>query len=176
MTLLVLEILGDSDAQVAEATHTFVSDLSFSKATLRAVALHAPGSQLTQDWTKAETGDALATTRTVHAPLYVDIDNLINDDAGVQFYSSKDDDIELRTLIPIGTGHSSYTTQTLDLPIATSSFDIRAGQTITVRMFYRPVQVTAAYGQTTLEYGKIQPMVAGTWSQDCRCVLYIDLE
>ena len=30
----MLEILGDSDAQVVEATHTLGSDLSFSKATL----------------------------------------------------------------------------------------------------------------------------------------------
>jgi hypothetical protein len=42
---------------VAEATFTLDTGVSFTSATLRAVDVHAPGSQLMQDWTKAQTGD-----------------------------------------------------------------------------------------------------------------------
>ena len=75
MTLLALEILGDSTSS-AETTHTLDHPLSFKTATLHAVDVHAPGSALTQSWTTAQTGDTSGSTRTVDSPLYVD-DGLI---------------------------------------------------------------------------------------------------
>jgi len=72
MTLLTLELLGDGSA-VAETTHTLDLPLSFKSATLRAVDLHAPGTQLAQSWTKAQTGDTQSVPRDVYSPLYVDI-------------------------------------------------------------------------------------------------------
>ena len=98
MTLLTLELLGDSSS-IAQATHTLDFPVSFTSATLRAVDLHAPGSQLTHTWNKAQTGDNLGTSVDVYSPLYVDLDGLC-DDAAVRFYSSHDDGIPLRTLIP----------------------------------------------------------------------------
>ena len=76
MTLLVLEVTGDNTA-AAEASFTLGSSLSFSSATLRAIELHAPGSQLVQDWSKAQTGDAAGGSRAVNSPLYVDLDGLV---------------------------------------------------------------------------------------------------
>ena len=84
MTLLTLELLGDSTS-IAETTHTLDFPVSFTTATLRAVDLHAPGSQLTQTWTKAQTGDGQSTSRDVYSLLYVDLDGLC-DDAAVRFY------------------------------------------------------------------------------------------
>ena len=46
------------------------------------------------------------TSRDVFSPLYVDLDGLC-DDAAVRFYSSHDDGIPLRTLIPIGSAGPS---------------------------------------------------------------------
>ena len=57
MTLLTLELLGDSTS-IAETTHTLDFPLSFKTAKLRAVDIHAPGSQLTKTWLKSATGDA----------------------------------------------------------------------------------------------------------------------
>jgi hypothetical protein len=48
----------------------------FLTTTLRAVDLHAPGSQLTHTWNKAQTGDNLGTSVDVYSPLYVDLDGL----------------------------------------------------------------------------------------------------
>eukprot|EP01043_Picozoa_sp_COSAG02_P127793 COSAG02_NODE_65194_length_258_cov_1.289308_1_plen_58_part_01 len=58
MTLLALEILGDSTS-IAQTTHTLDFPVSFTTATLRAVDLHVPGTQSTHTWTKAQTGDNL---------------------------------------------------------------------------------------------------------------------
>ena len=181
MTLLTLELLGDSTA-VAETTHTLDFPLSFTTATLRAVDLHAPGSQLTHTWTKAQTGDNLGTSMDVYSPLYVDLDGLC-DDGAVRFYSSDDDDIPLRTLIPVGSAGPTGTyvsgVRKLDVPLAKGDFELPAGSKITVRMFYRSVENGT--------YGDIVPMPAsasdgeggttpGAWSNDCRCTLYIDLQ
>ena len=75
MTLLVLEVTGDNTS-AAEASFTLSDRLSFGSATLRAIELHAPGSELVQDWTKVQTGDNAGGTRTVYSPLYVDLDGL----------------------------------------------------------------------------------------------------
>eukprot|EP01050_Picozoa_sp_SAG11_P000626 SAG11_NODE_21_length_25065_cov_3.589081_27_plen_176_part_00 len=175
MTLLTLELLGDSTA-VAETTHTLDFPLSFTTATLRAVDLHAPGSQLTQTWTTTHSGDGQGSSRDVYSPLYVDLDGLC-DDGAVRFYSSDDDDIPLRTLIPTGTYMSGV--RKLDVPLAKGDFELPAGSKITVRMFYRSVENGT--------YGDIVPMPAsasdgeggttpGVWSNDCWCTLYIDLQ
>ena len=62
MTLLVLEVTGDNTA-AAETSFTLSDRLSFGAATLRAIELHAPGSELVQDWTKVQTGDTAGGTR-----------------------------------------------------------------------------------------------------------------
>ena len=59
MTLLVLEVTGDNTA-AAEASFTLGSSLSFSSATLRAIELHAPGSQLVLAGGKADWGRHVA--------------------------------------------------------------------------------------------------------------------
>ena len=181
MTLLALEILGDSTS-IAQATHTLDFPLSFTTATLRAVDLHVPGTQSTHTWTKAQTGDSLGTSRDVYSPLYVDLDGLC-DDAAVRFYSSHDDGIPLRTLIPIGSAGTTGTyvsgVRELNVPLARGSFELAAGDTITMRMFYRSVEDGT--------YGDVVPMPAsssdgeggtipGAWTNDCRCTLYIDLQ
>ena len=181
MTLLTLELLGDSTS-VAETTHTLDFPLSFTTATLRAVDLHAPGSQLTQTWTTTHSGDGQGSSRDVYSPLYVDLDGLC-DDGAVRFYSSDDDDIPLRTLIPVGsagpTGYYVSGVRKLDVPLASGNFELPAGSKITMRMFYRSVENGT--------YGDIVPMPAsasdgeggttpGAWSNDCRCTLYIDLQ
>ena len=183
MTLLTLELLGDGSA-VAETTHTLSLPLSFKTATLRAVDLHAPGTQLTQTWTKAQTGDNLGGSRDVYSPLYVDIEGLL-DDGAVRFFSSDDDGIspQLRTLIPIGSAGSTGTyvpgLRTLNLPIGSGDFNLAAGTTLTVRLHYRSVE-DGVYGdieqlpaQTSDGEGGTIP---GAWSDDCRCTLYIDLQ
>ena len=80
MTLLTLELLGDSTS-IAETTHTLDFPLSFKTATLRAVDIHAPGSQLTKTWLKSATRDADSGSRDVYSP-YVDLDGLFDDTAG----------------------------------------------------------------------------------------------
>ena len=181
MTLLTLELLGDGSAD-AETTHTLDLPLSFKSATLRAVDLHAPGTQLAHTWTKTQTGDGADASRDVYSPLYVDIEGLV-DDAAVRFYSSHDDGIPLRTLIPVGSAGSTGTyvsgVRELNVPLASGNFTLGAGSTITVRMFYRSVEDGT--------YGDVVPMLAstsdgeggttpGAWSDDCRCTLYIDLQ
>ena len=181
MTLLALELLGDSTS-IAQTTHTLDFPLSFTTATLRAVDLHAPGSQLSHTWNKAQTGDSQGTSVDVYSPLYVDLDGLC-DDAAVRFYSSHDDGIPLRTLIPVGSAGSTGTyvsgVRELNVPLASGNFTLAAGSTITVRMFYRSVEDGT--------YGDVVPMLAstsdgeggttpGAWSDDCRCTLYIDLQ
>ena len=181
MTLLTLELLGDSTS-IAQATHTLDFPVSFTSATLRAVDLHAPGSQLTHTWNKAQTGDNLGTSVDVYSPLYVDLDGLC-DDAAVRFYSSHDDGIPQRTLIPVGSAGATGTyvsgVRELNVPLASGNFTLDAGSTITMRMFYRSVEDGT--------YGDVVPMPAsasdgeggttpGAWSNDCRCTLYIELQ
>lgn len=179
MTLLTLELLGDND-NVAETTHTLDLPLSFKTATLRAVDVHAPGTSLTHSWTKVQTGDT--EDRDVYAPLYVDIEGLL-DDGAVRFFSSADDGIPLRTLIPIGsagpTGTSVPSIRNLNIPIGSGDFRLAAGTTLTVRLFYRSVE-DGVYGpivqlpaESSDGYTTTTP---GAWSNDCRCTLYIDLQ
>ena len=100
MTLLTLELLGDSTS-IAQTTHTLDFPLSFTTATLRAVDLHAPGSQLTHTWNKAQTGVSQVTSVDVYSPLYADLNGLC-DEAAARFYSRHHDGIPLRTPIPVG--------------------------------------------------------------------------
>ena len=148
MTLLTLELLGDSTS-IAETTHTLDFPLSFKTATLRAVDVHAPGSQLTKTWLKGATGDADGGSRDVYSPLYVDLDGLF-DDTAVRFYSSDDDGINLRTLIPIGaagpTGTYMSGLRSLNVPLASGDFELPAGTTITMRLYYRSVDSTQQVG------------------------------
>ena len=78
----------------------------------------------------------------MYPPLYVDLDGLF-DDTDVRFYSSDDDGINLRTLIPIGaaglTGTYISGLRSLNVPLASGDFELSAGTTITMRMYYRSV-------------------------------------
>lgn len=75
MVLLTLEISGNA---TSSPRHTFTLDhpLSYSKATLVGIDLHAPSPGLSQSWTSAQTGDDYPQNRTAYAPLYVDIEGI----------------------------------------------------------------------------------------------------
>ena len=177
MTLLVLELLGDN-TKAGEATYTLRSELAFTTATLCAVDVHAPGSELTQSWTKTQTGDSAGGSRTVYSPLYVDIDGLA-DDAAVRFESSQDDGLAPKTLIPLGDASTSGL-RTLSLPFGSGPFVLNAGSTITAKLYYRSVEdgtlgdVVPISGNV-VDNGGIETNIGG-WSKDARCTLYIDLQ
>ena len=75
MVLLTLELSGNA---TSAPRHTFILDhpLSFSKATLVGIDLHAPSPGLSQSWTSTQTGDDYPQNRTAYAPLYVDIEGI----------------------------------------------------------------------------------------------------
>ena len=91
----------------------------------------------------------------MYSPLYVDLDGLF-DDTAVRFYSSDDDGINLRTLIPIGaagpTGTYMSGLRSLNVPLASGDFELPAGTTITMRLYYRSVENDT--------FGDIVPMPA----------------
>ena len=181
MTLLVLEVTGDNTA-AAEASFTLGSSLSFSSATLRAIELHAPGSQLVQDWSKAQTGDAAGGSRAVNSPLYVDLDGLA-DDGAVLFQTRADDGFQPKTLVPIGDS-SVLGLRTVSLPISSGPVTLDAGAVVTARLYYRSVEDGTLGDIVPLEgnvvtvdgEGTSSETQIGGWSNDARLTLYIDLE
>ena len=99
---------------------------------MRAVDLHAPGSELVNEWSKVQTGDnAAGGTRTVYSPLYVDLDGLA-DDGAVLFKTRADDGYQPKTLIPLGDASASGM-RTVNLPISSGPVALSAGATVTSR-------------------------------------------
>ena len=93
MVLIALELAGN-DTAAPSYTFTLQHPLSYSTATLRAVDLHAPSVGLSQSWTAAQTGDGgYPSNRTAYAPLYVDIEGVM-DDGQVALYSSHTDNAQ----------------------------------------------------------------------------------
>ena len=181
MTLLVLEVTGDNTS-AAEASFTLSDRLSFGSATLRAIELHAPGSELVQDWTKVQTGDNAGGTRAVYSPLYVDLDGLA-DDGAVLFQTRADDGFQPKTLIPLGDASASGL-RTVNLPISSGAVTLEAGAIVTARLYYRRVEdgtlgdIVPIPGNvvTVDEEGTSTETQIGSWSKDARLTLYIDLQ
>ena len=181
MTLLILEVTGDNTS-AAEASFTLSDRLTFTSATLRAIEVHAPGSELVQDWTKGQTGDNTGGTRTVYSPLYVDLDGFA-DDGSVLFATRADDGFQPKTLIPLGDTSASGL-RTVNLPISNGAFTLEAGAVVTARLYYRSVEggtlgdIVPIEGNVVTESspGVFTETQIGGWSNDARLTLYIDLQ
>jgi hypothetical protein len=183
MVLLALELAGNA---TVSPSYTFTLDhaLTYSRATLCAVDLHAPSPGLVESWTSAQTGDDYPVNRTAYAPLYADIGG-IADNGHVHFYTSHNDDGEHpRHLVPIGdakTGNHSLRSVNIPLFVNADGATVtrEVGYNITVSLYYRSVE--------TGSLGDILPLPAnvsdgeggttyGAWTHDSRCTLYIDLQ
>ena len=186
MVLITLELSGNA---TSAPRHTFTLDhpLSYSKATLVGIDLHAPSPGLSQSWTSTQTGDDYPQNRTAYAPLYVDIEG-IADHAQVNFYTSHSDDGEhSRRLVPIGDAKSdNHSLRQLNIPLASAltsgtMIEKEAGDTVTVTLFYRSVEngslgdiVELPANTIDDEDGSVDEF--GAWTNDSRCTLYIELE
>ena len=183
MVLLALELAGNA---TVNPSYTFTLDhaLTYSRATLCAVDLHAPSPGLVESWTSTQTGDDYPVNRTAYAPLYADIGG-IADNGHVHFYTSHNDDGEHpRHLVPIGdakTGNHSLRSVNIPLFVNADGATVtrEVGYNITVSLYYRSVE--------TGSLGDILPLPAnvsdgeggttyGAWTKDSRCTLYIDLQ
>jgi hypothetical protein len=181
MTLLVIELTGDNTT-AAEASFTLSDRLEFGSATLRAIELHAPGSELVQDWNKVQTGDNAGGTRAVYSPLYIDLDGLA-DDGAMLFQTRADDGFQPKTLIPLGDASASGL-RTVNLPISSGAVTLEAGALVTARLYYRRVEdgvlgdIVPIPGNvvTVDEEGTSTETHIGGWSKDARLTLYIDLQ
>ena len=90
MVLLAMELAGNA---TVSPSYTFTLDhaLTYSRATLCAVDLHAPSPGLVESWTSTQTCDDYPVNRTAYAPLYADIGG-VADNGHVHFYTSHNDD------------------------------------------------------------------------------------
>jgi len=87
---------------------------------------------------------------------------------------SDDDEIPLRTLIPVGSAGPTGTyvsgVRKLDVPLAKGDFELPAGSKITVRMFYRSVE-NGTYGDIVSMPASASDgeggTIPGAWSNDC---------
>ena len=177
MVLLTLELLGDGDAR-PQGTYTLDLPVTYSKATLIAVDLHAPSTSLSQSWSKAQTGDV---PRTAYAPIYVDIEGIAGD-SDVRLHTDHPDDGSYpRTLIPIGDS------KTAQHSLRTVGFTLRTGRPITYSAGHRITDHLFTRSVENGTFGNILPIaqeasdgeggtVAGGWTDDSRCTLYIELE
>ena len=186
MVLIALELTGN-DTAAPSYTFTLQSPLSYSTATLRAVDLHAPSVGLSQSWTAAQTGDGgYPSNRTAYAPLYVDIEGVM-DDGQVALYSSHTDSAQHnRCLLPIGDAKTSnHSLRTLNLPIASALqtgglIEMEAGDEITATLYFRSMEggsigdIVPVPANVVAGDGGIESY--GAWTNDSRCTLYIDFE
>jgi hypothetical protein len=177
MVLLTLELLGDGDAR-PQGTYTLDLPVTYRKATLVAVDLHAPSTSLVETWSAAQTGDS---SRKAYAPIYVDIEGIAGD-SDVRIHTDHADDGSFpRTLIPIGDSKTAqHSLRTLGLTLRDGDpITYSAGHRITAHLYTRSVE-----GGT---FGNILPIAQeasdgeggttpGGWTDDSRCTLYIELE
>ena len=183
MVLLALELSGNATSNPSYS-FTLRHPLTYSKATLCGIDLHAPSPELSESWSNTQTGDDYPQSRTAYAPLYADIEG-IADDGHVNFYTSHSDAGEHRgRLVPIGDAKSgNHSLKSLNIPLfnhADGGVVTRdAGSDITVTLYYRSVESGSL--------GDIVPLLAnqsdgeggttyGPWTNDSRCTLYINLE
>ena len=73
MVLLALELSGNATSNPSYL-FTLRHTLTYSKATLCGIDLHAPSPELSESWSNTQTGDDYPQSRTAYAPLYADID------------------------------------------------------------------------------------------------------
>ena len=73
MVLLALELSGNATSNQSYL-FTLRHTLTYSKATLCGIDLHAPSPELSESWSNTQTGDDYPQSRTAYAPLYADID------------------------------------------------------------------------------------------------------
>eukprot|EP01043_Picozoa_sp_COSAG02_P013931 COSAG02_NODE_565_length_20246_cov_13.930163_6_plen_162_part_00 len=101
MVLLALELTGNATSDPSY-TFTLRHPVTYSKATLVGIDLHAPSPLLSESWSNTQTGDDYPQNRTAYAPLYADIEG-IADNGHVMFHTSHSDADEHRgRLVPIG--------------------------------------------------------------------------
>eukprot|EP01046_Picozoa_sp_COSAG06_P020379 COSAG06_NODE_1488_length_9290_cov_4.140899_7_plen_187_part_00 len=186
MVLLALELTGNA-ATSPSVTYTLQRAVRYSKATLRAVDLHAPSPGLSHSWTAAQTGDGgYPSNRTAYAPLYVDIEGIM-DDGQVELYTSHTDDGDhTRRLLPIGDAKSeNHSLRAVNLPLASAiedgaALELAAGHQITATLYYRSMEagtvsnVEPVPANVVAGDGGIESY--GAWTNDSRLTLYVELE
>ena len=183
MVLLALELTGNATSDPSY-TFTLRHPVTYSKATLVGIDLHAPSPLLSESWSNTQTGDDYPQNRTAYAPLYADIEG-IADNGHVMFHTSHSDADEHRgRLVPIGDAKTgNHSLRSLSLPLFAhadgGTVTREAGSDITVTLYYRSVENGSL--------GDITPLLAnasdgeggtthGPWTNDSRCTLYIDLQ
>ena len=185
MVLLALELAGNATSNPSY-TFTLRHPLTYTKATLVGIDLHAPSPLLSESWSNTQTGDDYPQNRTAYAPLYADIEG-IADNGHVMFHTSHSDADEHRgRLVPIGDAKSgNHSLRSLSLPLFTSTdggaVTRDAGSDITVTLYYRSVESGSLGDIMELtantiddEDGSVDEY--GPWTNDSRCTLYIDLQ
>lgn len=185
MVLLALELAGNATSNPSYS-FTLRHPLTYTKATLVGIDLHAPSPLLSESWSNTQTGDDYPQNRTAYAPLYADIEG-IADNGHVMFHTSHSDADEHRgRLVPIGDAKSgNHSLRSLSLPLFTSTdggaVTRDAGSDITVTLYYRSVEsgslgdiVELTANTIDDEDGSVDEY--GPWTNDSRCTLYIDLQ
>eukprot|EP01045_Picozoa_sp_COSAG04_P014971 COSAG04_NODE_1154_length_8051_cov_26.213531_8_plen_193_part_00 len=175
MTLIEFTIDGDSSTDGSQA-FTLAHTYTFRTMRLKHVIFTIGNDSLQQSWSSSTTGVSAPSSRSMYAPLYLDVSGL-GVEASDQYYYASDGTYNAAGLVAIGHATSNYGTSDNTNKMSHLGVDLikneettwTKGDTVTLAVKYAPVEYSGTFGTP-------QAFSSTSWDDTCRITVALELD